>query len=206
MSFYIPAETCKTVRTGGLPPGTGYYAVEITQFEDRGVLDRQGNYSYFIHLRFPDGGTTKEIGSLPFNSEGELAPALQAMDEQTRNKKIGGMVGALKRVALSTGITNEYMSENGLSTEHLVGRTGYIAWLGRPNDVPEGLRVYGELQDWLQKDRFDKLVAEGKQPVDNRQFHWRKGNNAPSNGAYGAKMPAPPATRGNDKLPPPPTR
>ena len=125
--FYIPADTCKSVGAGNLPPGTGYYAVEIVQFEDRGVLDKQGNYSYFIHMKFDNGSTIRQIGSVPFDSDGELAPALRAMDEDTRNKKIGGMVAALKRVAISSGITEDYMAENGLPTEHLVGRTAEVA-------------------------------------------------------------------------------
>lgn len=205
MSFFIPAETAKSVGTGNLPPDTGYYAVEITQFEDRGVLDRQGNFSYFIHLKFPNGSTTREIGSCPFDSEGNMAPALQAMDEQSRNKKIGGMVAALKRVALSSGITEDYMAENGLNTEHLVGRTAYIEWLGRPKDTPQGVRAYGETKSFINQDVYEKATAEGKLPEDNRQFAWRRntgGSSSSANAGGGAKMPPPPPRAGG--FPPPP--
>ena len=202
MSFFIPAETAASVGTGNLPPSTGYYPVEVVEFEDRGVLDRQGNYSYFIHIKFPNGAVTREIGSCPFDSEGNMAPALQAMDEQTRSKKISGMVAAIKRVALSSGITEDYMAENGLSTQHLVGRTAYIAWLGRPDDVPAGQRVYGEVKSFINKDEFEKHDASGDTPEDTRQFAWRRASkvNAPA----ATKMPPPPPTNG--KFPPPPAR
>jgi len=204
MSFFIPAETAASVGTGNLPPDTGYYAVEITQFEDRGVLDRQGNFSYFIHLKFPNGATTREIGSCPFDGEGNMAPALQAMDEQSRNKKIGGMVAALKRVALSSGITEDYMAENGLNTEHLVGRTAYIAWLGRPKDTPQGVRAYGETKSFISHDEYEKATSEGKAPEDTRQFAWRRntGNSAAANKSGGTKMPPPPQRSAG--FPPPP--
>ncbi len=204
MGFYIPAETAAAVGTGNLPPGTGYYAVEITKFEDRGVLDRQGNFSYFIHLKFEDGATTREIGSCPFDAEGNMAPALAAMDEDTRNKKIGGMVAALKRVALSSGITEDYMAESGLNTDHLVGRTAYIAWLGRPEDTPKGTKAYGEVKAFISKDLFDNYQAKGEKPEDTRQFPWRRaaasqGSSTGSGG--GSKMPPPPPRGG---FPPPP--
>ena len=202
MSFFIPAETAASVGTGNLPPGTGYYAVEIVEFEDRGVLDRQGNFSYFVHIKFPNGAITREIGSCPFDSDGNMAPALQAMDEQTRNKKISGMVAAIKRVALSSGITEDYMAENGLNTEHLVGRTAYIAWLGRPDDVPAGQRVYGEVKYFINKDQFDRHEEKGDTPEDTRQFGWRR--NSKVTAPAMAKMPPPPPS--NSKFPPPPAK
>ena len=202
MSFFIPAETAASVGTGNLPPGTGYYPVEVVEFEDRGVLDRQGNFSYFIHIKFPNGAITREIGSCPFDSEGNMAPSLQAMDETTRNKKINGMVAAIKRVALSSGITEDYMAENGLSTQHLVGRTAHIAWLGRPDDVPQGQRVYGEVKSFLSKDQFDSHESKGDKPEDTRQFAWRRQSKVSAPAA--AKMPPPPPSNG--KFPPPPSR
>lgn len=206
MSFYIPAEVAEKVNAGALPPGTGYYAVKITKFEDRGVKDRQGNYSYFIHLQFPDGSTTREIGSCPFNADGEMAPALTQMDEDTRNKKIGGMVAALKRVAYSAGITDEYMAEHGLNTDHLVDRTAYIAWLGRPDDVPQGAKVYGEVKAFIEKEAFDAYEAKGEVPSDTRDFPWRRGQargqQGGDHGGSGERKMAPPPKRGG--FPPPP--
>ncbi len=201
MSFYIPAEVTKAVNTGSLPPGTGYYAVEITKFEDRGVLDRQGNFSYFIHLKFPDGATTREIGSCPFNADGEMAPALAQMSEDARNGKIAGMVGALKRVALSSGITEDYLAENGLNTDHLVSRTAYIAWLGRPEDTPKGTKAYGEVKAFIGKEAFDAYEAKGDKPEDTRQFPWRREASASVSPSNTKAMPAPPKRAG---FPPPP--
>lgn len=205
MPFYIPAEVAEQVNAGALPPGTGYYEVEITKFEDRGVKDRQGNFSYFIHLQFPDGSSTREIGSCPFDSDGNMAPALEAMDEDTRKKKIGGMVAALKRVAYSAGITDEYMAENGLNTDHLVGRKAYIAWLGRPDDVPQGKKVYGEVKAFIEKGAYDLHMEKGAVPEDTRDFPWRRGQAQaqPRGGSGGGerKM-APPPKRGG--FPPPP--
>ena len=213
MSFYIPAAVAASVNAGGFPPGTGYYPVEVTQVEDRGVTDKQGNYSYFIHLKFLDGSTTRSIGSCPFNAEGELAPALAAMDKVTQDKKVGGMVGALKRVAVSCGITEEYMAENGLSTVHLVGRTAYIEWLGRPEDTPKGVKAYGDIKNFINKDVYEKYTEAGAKPEDTRQFPWRRnaGVNNPSGGAShtannaGSALPPPPPA-GRAKLPPPPQR
>lgn len=214
MAFFIPAETVVSVSIGGFPPSTGYFPVTITKFEDRGTKDKQGNYSYFIHLQFPDGSTTREIGSCPFDSDGKLAASLAAMGEDDRKKKINGMVGALKRVALSSGLTADYMAENGLATEYLEGRTAYIAWLGRPADVPAGQKVYGEVQNFITEEAFAAFEAKGTLPTDPRQFPWRRGTGQSSGGgntaapanAAGAKLPPPPTSAGRAKLPPPPTR
>lgn len=205
MSFFIPPEVAQSVSAGALPPGTGYYEVEVTKFEDRGVRDRQGNYSYFIHLQFPDGSTTREIGSCPFDSDGVMAAALEALDEDTRKKKIGGMVAALKRVFYSSGIDDEYMNEHGMNTDHLIGRKAYIAWLGRPDDVPQGKKVYGEVKAFINKDAYDGYMAKGEQPKDTRQFPWRRGQSQGQQSGGdggGARKMAPPPKRGG--FPPPP--
>jgi hypothetical protein len=201
MSFFIPAEIASAVNTGALPPDTGYYPVEIIKFEDRNVLDRQGNYSYFIHLKFPDGSTTREIGSCPFNAEGVMAPALAALSEDARKAKIGGMVGALKRVALSAGITEDYMAEHGLSTDYLVGREAYIAWLGRPSDTPKGVKAYGTPKAFILKEAYEAHEAKGEKPEDHREFPWRRAAAAAPAAGSTKPMPAPPKRNG---FPPPP--
>jgi hypothetical protein len=214
MAFYIPAETAAAVSAGGFPPGTGRYPVKITKFEDRGVLDGKGNFSYFIHMAFADGSTNKEIGSCPFDAGGNLAPALAALSEEDRNKKINGMVGALKRVAISAGITEDYMAENGLNTEHLEERTAYIEWLGRPDDVPTGVKAYGEVRAFITKEAYDAAEEKGIELKDTRTFPWRRGPAGAGAGAgagggaakpAGAKLPPPPPS-GRAKLPPPPVR
>ena len=60
------------------------------------------------------------------------------------------------------------------------------------------------MQDFLTKDRYDKLVDSGAVPEDTRQFHWRKNQGNTAAQERSSKMPPPPTSRG--KLPPPPTR
>ncbi len=92
------------------------------------------------------------------------------------------------------------MAENGLSTDHLVGRTSYIAWLGRPEDTPKGTKAYGEVKSFINKDAFDAYEAKGAKPDDTRQFPWRR-ETASASPANTKAMPAPPKRAG---FPPPP--
>ena len=205
MAFRIPKTIMSSVNANAPLPGTGYHKVTITKLEDRGKLDRQGNYSYFIHVRFEHGATTREIFSMPFDENGELAPALRAMDEEVRNRKIGGMVSNFKSVAKSAGITDEYMAENDFESDWIEGRDAYIAWLGRPTDTPQGVRAYGAVKSWLLKEAAEKKIADGEILQDTRSFPWRTQQSAgPSNGASSPSRAARPA--GRPSLPPPPRR
>lgn len=217
MGFVISAKTCTDVKAGARLPDTGYYKVKLTKFEDRGKTDSKGNFSYFLHMTFDESGAKyRDIGSCPFGPDGEMASALLQLDEETRDKKIAGMVARLKIVAYSAGIDDDYMNENGLDTSWFEGREAYIAWLERPKDTPKGQRAYGEIADFITKEEFEAKVAAGAVPSDNRNFAWRRGNgggNAPRNPAGssanaggGGKMPPPPPTGGSRPLPPPPTR
>lgn len=205
MAFRIPKTIMSSVSANAPLPGTGYYKVTITKLEDRGKLDRQGNYSYFIHVRFENGATTREIFSMPFDENGELAPALRAMDEEVRNRKIGGMVSNFKMVAKSAGITDEHMNDNDFESDWLEGRDAYIAWLGRPTDTPQGVRAYGAVKAWLLKEDAEKKIADGEILQDTRNFPWRtqQQSTGPSNG-----MSSTPSARpsGRPSLPPPPRR
>lgn len=201
MGFKIPKAVMSAVTANAPLPGTGYHRVTITKLEDRGKLDRQGNHSYFLHIRFEGGGTTREIFSMPYNEDGELAPALKAMDEEVRDRKIRGMCAGIKTIAKSAGITDEYMNENDFESDWLEGRDAYIAWLGRPTDTPKGVRAYGAVQSWLLKEAAEKKMADGEVPTDNRSFPWRTQSAGPSNGASAPARSARPA--GRPSLPPP---
>jgi hypothetical protein len=205
MGFRIPKEVMSSITAAAPLPGTGYYKVAITKLEDRKKLDRQGNHSYFIHIRFEGGGTTREIFSMPYNKDGELAPALKAMDEEVQRGKIVGMLKPIKGIAKSAGITDEYMDENDFESDWLEGRDAYIAWLGRPTDTPQGVRAYGAVKAWLLKEVAEKKIADGEILQDTRNFPWRtqQQSTGPSNG-----MSSTPSARpsGRPSLPPPPRR
>jgi len=213
--YIIPAE--HAAMAGNFPPGTGYECVEITEFKDTGKLDKKGNSRYEVSLRFDNGGSTKVFGSLPYDEEGNLLPAVAAMSKKDQDAKIMGMVSAVKAICYSAGFTDEYMGENGVATDHLVGRSAYIAWLGRPDDTPQGVKAYGDVKDFITKAQYDKHIAAGDVPEDNRTFAWRDGGNATSSGgptnptngaAASAPLPPPPPTGGARRgpLPPPPVR
>lgn len=207
MSFFIPADESKKARA--LPPDTGYYAVTIAKIEKEAKMDKKQNFRFRCFLRFENSAETSVWFSLPFDEEGNYAPGVQALSELDRDKKIAGMVGALKEICYSVGWTDEYMDENGISSEHLVGSTAHIAWLGRPDDVPEGKKAYGDVDAFITKDQYDDFVAKGMMPADNRQFPWRASETratTSSSEAGGRKIPAPPSKGGARKIPAPPTR
>lgn len=214
MGFFIPAEVANSTSAfGSLPPGTGYYPVTITQVEDRCTTDSKGNYSFFIHIQFPDGASTKSIGSIPFDSQGNPTQALMALSEGERKKKIDGLVGRLKSVFISAGL-EEYIKENGMDTDHLVNRTAYVEWLGRPEDTPPGVKAYGDIKNWMTPEAFAAL-PEGAEPSDTRVFPWRSGAAAqssarPAQPAQAAAAPArpaaPPPRPTAARLPPPPAQ
>ena len=219
MGFYVPAEVAgNTAAFGTFPPATCYTKVTITRVEDRGTTDSKGNYSFFVHVRFPDGSSTREIGSVPYDDKGKPTSALMALGEYERGNKIKVLVGKLKSIFLSAGIEDSYISENGMETDWLTDRTAYIEWLGRPEDVPRGTKGYGEIKAWMLKETFEAL-PDGAVPTDSRVFPWRKTGNAaparkqaaaaPPRAAVAAPPPAaataaPPPRPSAAKLPPPP--
>jgi hypothetical protein len=203
----IPAEYASKV--GALPPDeTSYQSIMFAKYENTGKLDSKGNFSYKLTLQFDNGATQFVFGSSPFNEDGEMAHYLTEMSEIDRNKKLFGLISRMRDILRSAGISDEYMDEYGIDLQWLTDdgagspRTGYIAWLARPKDVPQGQRAYGDVSAFITKAEYDKNVADGKAPVDSRQFSWRQSNNSAA--PAGAAAPPPPPTRG--AAPPPPSR
>lgn len=204
MGFYIPAEEAK--KASAFPPGTGYHEVTIIALTPQDKRDKKGNNSYRCQFAFDNGARSNVFGSLPFEPDGSFVPAVAQLSQADRDKKVKGMVGALKEIFLSAGITEDYIEAEGMDTDHLEGRKAYIGWLGRPEDAPEGVKAYGDVDSWISKENFERYVAAGKVPEDNRQYPWRASDSTGSARAKSAddNLPAPPPpARSSNRLPPP---
>lgn len=207
MSFFVPAKAAQAANA--FPPDTGRYPVTILGFESQNRTDRNGCPRYAAKIKFPNGGTASVFCGVPFDESGDLVPALAALDATTQANKVNFYVGQIKEIAYSAGFTDEYMNENGIPSDHLVGRTAHIEWLGRPNDVPKGVKAYGDVKAFLTPEQFTAATTSGQPVVDERTFAWRQTTEkAPSAGSKvenGRDLPPPPA-RSSKKLPPPPAR
>lgn len=207
MSFYIPAEDASKV--GALPPGTGRYEVIIDDVVAEDKTDRNGCWRYRVDVRFENGGRGRAWFGSPCDEDGNFSRQLLAMDEQTRSSKVNGYIAAIKDICYSAGLSDEYMNEHGISSDHLPGRTAYIEWLGRPEDTPKGTKAYGDIGTWLTKDVFDRREERGDEVKDNRTFAWRANSGSGGSDATSSEnkreLPPPPGKKGG-KLPPPPGR
>lgn len=204
MKFHVPAAAAEAATA--FPPETGRYPVTLLEFEDNGKTDRNGVPRPALVFKFPNGATARAFLSVPFDDDGNVVPSLAAMDDKTRNNKLNFYVEQIKEVAYSAGFDDAYMNEHGIPSEFMLGKTAYVEWLGRPDDVPQGIKAYGDLKGWLTPAEYEQKKSDPLE--DPRTFAWRTSTAPVTNGgsASGGRELPPPPPKGNKKLPPPPSR